>query len=217
MLKAVVFDFDGLIVDTEWATWQAWREVYAAHGQDFPLALWQLNVGSGHVFDPIAHLEKLTGERVDGTAVEGARQERAQAIVRGLSPMPGVLDRIAEAQTLGLKLGVASSSPARWLNYHLPRLGLLMAFEAVRGSSDVGGKKKPDPAVYLSACAGLGVAPDTAVAFEDSMHGVQAAKAAGLYCIAVPNEVTRTMDFSAADEVVGSLEAVSLANLHINL
>jgi HAD superfamily hydrolase (TIGR01509 family) len=112
-----------------------------------------------------------------------------------------------------LKLAVASSSPANWLNTHLPRLGLLLAFDAVRTCTDVDGRKKPDPAVYLAACAAIGVPPHTALAVEDSMHGVAAAKAAGMYCVAVPNEATQGMDFSQADVVLSSLADVSLDEL----
>lgn len=200
-------------MNTELADVLAWQQVYGRFQQPFPLELWQQNIGSGNVFNPFDHLLTLTGQMLDRTEIEEEFRQIDHGIINTLSVMPGVLDRIAEAKQLGLKLAIASSSPARWLNYHLPRLGLLFEFEVVRTCTDVDDRKKPDPAVYLAACAGLNIAPHEAVAFEDSMHGAHAAKAAGLYCVAVPNEVTNTMDFSTADLVINSLAGITLTEL----
>lgn len=200
-------------MNTELADVQAWRQVYGRFQQTFPLELWQQNIGSSNVFDPFDHLQTLIGQPLERTEIEEEFRQIDQEIIGTLSVMPGVQDRIAEAKQLDLKLAIASSSSARWLNMHLPRLGLLFEFEVVRGSTDVGGKRKPDPAVYLAACEGLKVSPHEAIAFEDSMHGTHAAKAAGLHCVAVPNEVTNTMDFSAADMVVDSLANITLTNI----
>lgn len=200
-------------MNTELADVQAWRQVYGRFQQTFPLERWQQNIGSSNVFDPFDHLQTLIGQPLERTEIEEEFRQIDQEIIGTLSVMPGVQDRIAEAKQLDLKLAIASSSSARWLNMHLPRLGLLFEFEVVRGSTDVGGKRKPDPAVYLAACEGLKVSPHEAIAFEDSMHGTHAAKAAGLHCVAVPNEVTNTMDFSAADMVVDSLANITLTNI----
>ena len=105
--------------------------------------------------------------------------------------LPGIEDRIADAQRLGLKLGVASSSPRAWVTGHLERLGLLRHFHAVccRDDADVGALK-PDPAVYVAALRALDVAPSEAIAFEDSPRGVEAATRAGVFTVAIPNDIT---------------------------
>ena len=213
MLQALIFDFDGVIINTEMADVEAWRTIYGRYGHEFPLALWQQNIGSHNVFNPIEELAARANGAVDRQAIQQAFETLDQELVRQLPIMPGVRDRMAEARQLGMKLAVASSSPANWLNYHLPRLGLLLDFDAVRTCTDVDGRKKPDPAVYLAACAAVGVSPAHALAVEDSMHGVAAAKAAGMFCVAVPNEATQDMDFSAADLVLPSLTALSLSQL----
>lgn len=210
MLEAVIFDFDGVIMDTEMADVQAWRVIYGRYGLEFPLALWQQNIGSHNVFSAVDYLAAQVGVGLDKTAVADEFRTLDEQIIRTLPVLPGVRQRMAEARQLGLKLAIASSSPANWLNYHLPRLGLLLEFDAVRTCTDVDGRKKPDPAVYMAACAAVGVSPAHALAIEDSMHGVTAAKAAGMWCVAVPNEATATMDFSAADWVVSSLADFSL-------
>ena len=213
MFQAVVFDFDGVIINTEMADVSAWRAVYGRYGVEFPLAQWQQNIGSHTVFDAA---EALLSHTPPGTTKADLHREfeaADQAFIQQLPIMPGVQGKLAEARTHGLKLAIASSSPANWLNTHLPRLGLLLAFDAVRTCTDVDGRKKPDPAVYLAACTAVGVPPHTALAFEDSMHGVAAAKAAGMYCVAVPNEATHGMDFSQADLIIPSLEAFSLAEI----
>jgi HAD superfamily hydrolase (TIGR01509 family) len=213
MIKAIIFDFDGTILDSESTCVQGWEEVYAPFGVTFPLHLWALNIGTEDLFDPITYLAEQTGQQLDGVAIHTEATRRHHALLAIRPPLPGVQERIAEAQALGLKLGIASSSSNSWVNYYLPRLGLQDDFAVVCGRDDVGGKRKPDPAVYLAACAGLGVAPGEALALEDSQNGVLAAKGAGLFCTAVPNAQTRHMDFSGADMVVESLTAVSLAQI----
>jgi HAD superfamily hydrolase (TIGR01509 family) len=213
MLQAIVFDFDGVIINTEMADVQAWRTLYGRYGVPFSLAKWQQNIGSHAVFDAADELLAHVPPGVTRATIQKEFEALDQEAIRQLTVMPGMHERMGEARTKGLKLAVASSSPANWLNTHLPRLGLLLAFDAVRTCTDVDGRKKPDPAVYLAACAAIGVAPHTALAVEDSMHGVAAAKAAGMYCVAVPNEATQGMDFSQADVILSSLAEVSLDEL----
>ena len=213
MFQALIFDFDGLILDSETSMVAAWEQVYDQYGQTFPLTRWLENIGTDDIFDPHAYLENATGSAIDRHALYDQIQAIDSEILNQRGPMPGVESWIAEAQALGLKLAVASSSPARWLNFHLPRLGLLFSFEAVRTSTDVGGRKKPDPAVFLAACAAVGVDPAAAIALEDSLHGIHAAQAAGMKAVAVPNGITRLMDFSAADLVLSSLTEIGPAAL----
>ncbi|MEM8858302.1 MAG: HAD-IA family hydrolase, partial [Chloroflexota bacterium] len=191
----------------------AWEQLFERYGHPFPMEKWLPNIGRMNVYHPGAHLVELTG--LDKTEME-FREERRQLgleILADDGPMPGVLDRIKEAKEMGLKLGIASTSEARWLNYHLPRLGLLYEFEAVRGRSDVGGVGKPEPDVYLSACKGLRVDPKNALALEDSVNGVIAGKRAGMKVVAIPNPLTRHMDYSDADLILYSMADMTLAEM----
>ena len=214
MLRAVIFDFDGLILDTESPEYVSWCEVYESHGHSLPLEKWCLTVGAGrgHGFDPYGHLEELLGTTADRESIRQRRRARNAELLLGQPVLEGVMDRIEEAGALGLSLGIASSSDRTWVRDHLERLGLNAKFEAIACAGD-GVPAKPDPAVYRQALERLGASPEQSVAVEDSPNGVAAARAAGIYCIAVPNPITALLDFSAADSVVGSLAEVSLAGL----
>ena len=206
-LRALVFDFDGLIVDTESSSFELAREMYARHNVELPTELWRRCVGS-HL-DPYEHLQRVVGPGVDITAQRhelGARHRRTVAL---LGPRDGVAELVAAAVAAGLRLGVASSSSHLWVDGHLERIGLLDAFAAVRCRDDVQ-HTKPAPDVYVAVLAGLGTSAAEAVAFEDSPNGAQAAKAAGIYTVAVPNDVTRGWPFDHADRVVDSLDGVTV-------
>jgi beta-phosphoglucomutase-like phosphatase (HAD superfamily) len=129
-----------------------------------------------------------------------------------MDAMPGVRDRLAEGRALGLKLAIASSSEQAWVDDHLRALTLAPLFDAVLVRNDrLPAKPKPD--LYLAALAALGASASEAVAFEDSMNGIAAAKAAGIFCVAVPNAMTSGLDLSRADLRVDSLRDVTLAGL----
>lgn len=212
-IDAIIFDFDGLVIDTESPAFDAWSAIYQEHGQTLALAEWVACVGSSYdAFDPVAHLAQLTGKRFDRAAMIADKEARKAAICNRLQPLPGVVDRMDEARDLGLKLAVASSSGRGWIHAHLERLGLTPRLHAVRTRDDVT-RVKPHPDLYLAAAAALGVDPARCLAFEDSANGVKAAKAAGMICYAVPNAITRALDFSRADGVVASLAELSLARL----
>jgi HAD superfamily hydrolase (TIGR01509 family) len=208
-LRALVFDFDGLILDTEWPEVVSLSEVFAAHGHDAGADWFRDRVGtlSGDWLDD---LEAAIGRRVDRDALRAARLERHHALIAAEDPLPGIVDLIEAAHAAGMGLAVASSSQVAWLDEHLTRLGLHGRFDALVGRDSVGGVAKPAPDVYLAAVDALGVAPTEAVALEDSPHGVAAAKGAGLACVAIPNRITAGGDFSAADLVVDSASALTL-------
>jgi HAD superfamily hydrolase (TIGR01509 family) len=211
--RALIFDFDGLIIDTEWAAFQAWSAIYQEHGQELPLELWVLCVGSGYgLFDPVAHLSRLTGVSLDRQALLQDKEQRKKKQAALLGPMPGVLDRIREAQFLGLHLGLATSSLAVSVLDHAERLGVLGAFRTVV-TADLVTNIKPHPELYQLCAKNLGVSPAECIVLEDSLNGVKAAKAAGMTCIAVPNRVTAGLDFSLADLVVESLAHVNLGRV----
>ncbi|MCP5550504.1 MAG: HAD-IA family hydrolase [Akkermansiaceae bacterium] len=213
-VRALIFDFDGLILDTEVPIYEAWRENYQAHGHDLPLELYVGCVGSDFGrFDPKLHLESLTGERLDWDHWDELREIRALERVNALAePMPGVRRLLDEAAAAGLPCVVASSSPRSWVETHLERIGLRGAFRFTRCIDDVA-RPKPAPDLFLAAAAGLGVAPAEALVFEDSLNGLLAAREAGIRCVNVPNPVTAHLDFSGAALVLDSLENVGLAEI----
>jgi HAD superfamily hydrolase (TIGR01509 family) len=209
-IRALVFDFDGLILDTETAEHQAWQEVYREHGTELPHALWVEGIGSdGRAFEPYDQLERQLGELIDRAAIRVRRRERLNDILSGRSILPGVAEFIERAISLDLQLGVASSSPREWVEGHLAHLLLRPHFSVVRCAEDVE-RVKPAPDLYLSVTDALGVRPDQTIAIEDSPNGIAAAKAAGLYCISVPNAMTRNLAMDAADLVLVSLASLSL-------
>jgi HAD superfamily hydrolase (TIGR01509 family) len=214
LIKALIFDFDGLIVDTETSDYQSWCEVYEAHGCELPVEIWAKAVGRGFdaEFEPFSYLESLNGRTVDRTTIGEQRRARDHAIVMSLPALPGVEQLIRDAKAAGLKLAIASSSPLSWVQPHLLRLGLFEYFDAIRTSDDVT-NTKPDPELFLSACAALEVTPSEAVVFEDSPNGVLAAKRAGIFVIAVPNALTARMVIENPDVLVQSLADLPLAAL----
>jgi HAD superfamily hydrolase (TIGR01509 family) len=213
-LSAIIFDFDGLILDTEWSVYTAIAEIYTEHGHELDLDWWREMVGTPQGGDWTDQLEALVGTPLDHEYLFNRSSHRHHELVDAMEPLPGVVDLIEAAHLEGLGLAVASSSMTAWLERNLTRVGLHHRFDALCGRDRAGGRGKPAPDVYLVALAELGVDAAHAVAIEDSPHGVTAAKAAGLRCIAVPNRITAPGDFSEADLVVDSVATLTLAELH---
>ena len=208
--RALIFDFDGLIVDSETPAYEAWRELYEREGVHLAVADWLNAVGYVDGFDPQNHLEKVTGRVFDWPALDLEVKARARELVWASPPLPGVVALLEAGWTAGWRLGVASNSSADWVVPGLERLGLRSYFEVVR-TVDTVARPKPQPDVYLGALADLGLSTATgSLAFEDSAPGVRAAKAAGLYVVAVPNALTQHQDLSPADEIRASLEGFRL-------
>lgn len=209
-LQALIFDFDGLILDTETPEFRAWQEVFAAHGARLTLGDWANVIGTTESgWDAATEIRRQTGVALDPVELRKMWKPRQVALLEPQEVRPGVVELIKEGARRGLRLAVASGAQRWWVEGHLARLGLFEAFSVIATGDEVP-HSKPDPAVYLLALSRLGVAPEAAIAFEDSRFGVAAARAAGLRCIAVPNDMTRHLDLSAADAVLGSLAEVDL-------
>jgi HAD superfamily hydrolase (TIGR01509 family) len=212
VIQALIFDFDGLILDTEWPDFRSWQETYQDYGCTLSRAEWSRWIGTLGLFDPYAHLEEALGRALDRNEVRAKRRARFHALMDGQQMLPGVQTMIDAARGRGLQLGIASSSPRSWVWGFLAPLGLSDTFDTVQCSDDVGATK-PDPAAYLAALAALDVDARQAIALEDSPNGVRAAKRAGLYCLAVPNSMTRGLVEDQADLQVDSLADLSLDDL----
>lgn len=215
MIEALIFDFDGLILDTEMPSYQAWRETYAAFGLDFPLDRWALRVGTiTSLFEPYEFLEQTLGRSLNRTEILQRQRSRNLELVALEKPRPGVVDYLDQAYRMKLRVAVASNSSQEWVVGNLSRLGLADYFHCIRCRDDVA-QVKPNPELYNLSLETLGLQPSQAVAFEDSPNGIKAAKAAGLYCVAVPNELTRQLDLDSAgaDRRIDSMGTTNLRQL----
>ena len=213
-IRALLFDFDGLILDTETAARAGWEWLYREHGHELPHELWATLVGTiGASWDPMAHLEELVGAPIDRDAWQERRRAHELSLLEAEELRPGIADYLAESERLGLKRAIVSSSSRRWIDMHLRRLERAVGWNAIVTADGDLERAKPQPTLYLEALDLLDVDAGEAVAFEDSLHGVHAAHAAGLYCVAVPNLVTADFGLDEADVVVDSLAELPLQQL----
>ena len=210
MIRALVFDFDGLILETEEPIFLSWQELFASFGFPLPFEMWATIIGTTQAeFDPARELERLTGQVLDWSRIEAERQWREMELIRQQPILPGVAQTLQDARRLGLRLGLASSSSCRWVEGHLRERDLRGYFEVVRAADDVR-LTKPDPELYLTVLRELGVNGNEAVALEDLPNGIRAAKAAGMRCVAVPNKLTRQLPLHEADLCIESLAELPL-------
>ncbi len=213
MIKAVVFDFDGLIFDTETHEYDVLQEIFKEHGSELSMSVWGKVIGTNAGFDPLAHLEEQIGRKLDTEKLKKERQSRFKERIKHEGPLPGVENYIDGARDLGLKVGLASSSHYDWVSSHLKNLDLHDRFDCIKTADDVE-HVKPDPSLYLEAAKCLGVKPAEALAFEDSANGAAAAKKAGMYCVVVPNTVTKHLEFDDdIDDRLDSMAELELAVL----
>lgn len=216
MIRALIFDFDGVILETEEPIYRSWLEVYEAHGEPLPFEKWIQTVGSTNaLFHPQHHLEERLGAPLPQDVLD-RRVARRTALVLEQRVLPGVVELIDGARAAGAKVGVASSSTSEWVTGHLARLGILERFDCLRCRDHVA-NAKPAPDLYLSALECLGVESVDAIAIEDSPNGIAAAKGAGMRCVAIPNRITMHLDLAQADLVVSSLAGLSFARLRDRL
>jgi len=210
MLRALIFDFDGTILDTESPTFDAWQRVYDAHGQVLTFHEYSAAIGSDYnAFDPRRTLEERCGQRLDWERLDAERRSACLEVISSQSPLPGICRLLEEARDLKLRCAIASSSPSEWVRGHLDRIGLLNWFDFI-SCAENGCPPKPSPEVYLRALAGLSVSPAEALAIEDSPNGVLATQRAGIRCVIVPNQLTRKMRFPDQVKPLASLDQFSL-------
>jgi len=204
-IRAFLFDFDGLLVDTETPSLAGWQRLYLEHGQHLPLDRWTQGVGTRDTWDPMAHLEELVGTRLEREALDERRAAHELTLIEAEGLRPGIGNYLETARRLGLARAIVSSSTRAWIDLHLRRLEEAVGWDAIVTAEDDDGRAKPAPTLYLEALELLGLEPGEAIAFEDSPNGVAAARAAGIFVVAVPNAVTRDLGLAGADLLVESL------------
>jgi HAD superfamily hydrolase (TIGR01509 family) len=213
MIRALILDFDGLILDTEGPAFQSWAEIYEGYGVTLPLSKWAAAIGASlEAFDPHEYLESQLDRTLDREALQARQRARESELIDAESILPGVGEYVAEAKRLGLKLGLASSSDCEWVHRHLGRLGLRDQFDCIKCADDVE-RLKPHPDLYRAVLDELGLRGDEAIALEDSPNGITAAQAAGIFCVVVPNPLTRRLCTSDADLRTDSLGDLPLLEL----
>ena len=210
-IKAVIFDFDGLMVESESIAYQVWREVLSRYGKNFTKDIYHNLIGREPVKSVDYLIETLDLPLSQKDLLETYWSERTERVCRDVSPMPGLIDLMQFLTDRGFALGVASNSPSRYVLEVLESIDLSQYFGCVRCREDVV-QGKPAPDVYLAAAACLDVDHKHCLALEDSPIGLQAALNAGMRCLVVPNENLEGEDFSGAEGRFNSLIEV-LASL----
>jgi beta-phosphoglucomutase-like phosphatase (HAD superfamily) len=206
-IRALVFDFDGLIVDTETPEYTVWSEAYEAHGHDLTIETWSQAIGTINGFDAVADLQQRTDGELNREVIDRMIL-RSQALLDAEGLRPGIPELFAAADAAGIPRAIASSSPLEWVTDNLGRLGVDQGWRFILTADGDVDRAKPNPVLYQEAVAAFGFLPDEVVAFEDSPNGVKAARAAGVVCIAVPNTITANLDLSGADHLVPELGAI---------
>lgn len=206
--KGIIFDFDGVLVDTEWAIYQSWVQLYAREGQEISIATYSPCLGAGYShWDPAMHLEQLTGRKFDWDKETPARQAVLEAALERSGLMVGALELLDWCAEQSIGLTVASSSSRRWVQGWLERLGIYHRFAGVFTRTD-GYPVKPNPALFEAAQQCLGLAKAECLIIEDSENGTIAAQNAAIPCVAIPNRMTESSDFSRAAYRCASLTAL---------
>lgn len=199
---AVFFDFDGILVDTEVAIFEAWQETFREEGKELPLSLYTRCIGSDFdTWSPKTYLEELTGKKYDWVEMDAARQVVIRASLEAHGPMKDVVGLLEEIRSCGIPLAVVSSSAHDWVDGWLERLDLMEFFQEIVCRGDAP-RIKPAPDLYLEAAKRFGLEPANCLVIEDSLNGLHAANEAGMRTWIVPNRVTAALDFSEAEAVL---------------
>jgi HAD superfamily hydrolase (TIGR01509 family) len=215
-VRGLLFDFDGLILDTESPAFASWQRLYREHGHELPQERWVTLIGTVAApggFDPMTHLEELVGSTLDREVLHARRREHELTLVEAEALRPGVASYLADAERLDLRKAIVSSASRRWIDGHLRRFEQLVGWDAIVTADHDPGRAKPQPTLYLEALAALELEAGEAIAFEDSPNGIVAARAAGIFVVGVPNGMTAALGLDAADLVVDSLASLPLPDL----
>ncbi len=207
-VRGLIFDFDGVLVDTEWAIYQSWVRLYEREGQQISIETYAPCLGAGYShWNPAAHLESLTGKQYDWERETPVRQAQIESDLAQMGLMPGALELLDWCAEQGIALTVASSSSRRWVQGWLERLSIFERFSATFCRTD-GYPVKPNPALFLAAQHSMGLPAEECLIIEDSENGTIAAQNAGIPCVAIPNRMTEGCNLSRAPYRETSLVAL---------
>jgi HAD superfamily hydrolase (TIGR01509 family) len=211
-IEGLIFDFDGLILDTETPDVLAWLKIYQKHGQNFNFENYALSIGSIYrMTEPAKDLERMvTGLKEEEIINEWTELERLY--IKDQKILPGVMDYVLAAKASNFQVAIASSSEKPWVVSNLERFGIRHLFDFIH-TVDETGIPKPDPALYQMALESMQLKPEEVIAFEDSANGIAAAKSAGIFCVVIPNPITKYMNLNNADLILDSLASLPLPEL----
>ena len=212
-MRALLFDFDGTMLETESSSYGSWRDLLAEHDYDLTHDTWSAAVGTLDGVDPVALLEAHLGAPVDRAALQKRQAALHREMLTEEVLRPGIQRIVDEARARGLGTAIVTSASERWVREHLRRLELEPAWEHIVAADGDPARAKPAPLLYEEALDQLGITAAEGVAIEDSPNGVTAAKAAGLAAVAFPNPITERMDLGHADAIVTDLEGLGLDGL----
>ena len=213
-VEAIIFDCDGVLVDTEYLKFLAWKDALASKNVEFSVEEYMPLIGHSSR-NILQMIRQLKNQDISDDVIL-LRQEKYRLLqmqgVPAIVPMVEFARRLSqEKRRLGIKLGLASSASTKEIMHNLQQIGLEDAFDLViSGSSDLDqyidseGKNKPKPYIYIEAAKRLNVMPSRCIVFEDTSAGVEAASGAGMIAVAIPNQFTSEQDFSKAITIIGS-------------
>jgi HAD superfamily hydrolase (TIGR01509 family) len=213
VIRALIFDFDGLIFDTETPMISAYGEIHRKRNMPFDRARFTRSIGT---VDQDTDPWKAFGPTAPRAELETERLRINQELLEQQTILPGVVDLIDQTRQNGLRLAVASNSSREHVDGYLKYLGLHEKFEFISCRTD-DTPPKPAPDLYLAVLKKFDVLGEEALAFEDSATGIASARAAGLWCVAVPNESTREQDFAQAHLRLESLAGQTLGMIYAGL
>ena len=213
MIRAIIFDFDGTVIDTETAWYIAFRDAYKEHGVDLTLEMYSLCIGTSlQAFNPYEYLVVNLHLPIDLDSFRQSVHERHATLMDAEKMRPGIMDYLNSARAKRLKIALASSSKLYWVEKFLEKLQIREYFDCIRTANDVE-HVKPDPELYLQTLQCLGVKADEAIAIEDSPNGAKAAVAAGVHCVVVPNTITKLLEFERFSQMANSLTEIDFDDL----
>lgn len=213
MIKALIFDFDGTVIDTETPWFKAFRSAYQERNRELTLEKYTPCIGSGlHAFNPYEDLLSQMELPIYLDSFRESIRMRHEAFMERETLRPGVLDYLRAAKAGGLKIGLVSTSFRKTVSHYLDKLNIASYFDYICTSDDVT-HVNPDPEMYMQVLSRLGVKAHEAIAIEDSPNGVKAAKRAGLYCVLVPNILTSYLEFEPPHYRLTSLADLDLGKL----
>ena len=204
-IKTVLFDFDGIIIDSEWPIYESWKRVFEGEGQTLAVETYVQCIGSDFdTWSPEKYLEELTGKTYDWPNINAKRQVELEADLEGVNPLPGVIELFEKLNANGFNVAIVSSSSHRWVDAWVDKLDLMQYLEHVVCKGDAP-RIKPAPDLYEEGAKRFSSPPEQCLVIEDSLNGVKAGNAAGCVTVAVPSRLTSCLDFSSANLVIQSL------------